>query len=209
MTSTPQHPKWDEFVSACRESVSKAEYLLRGHPELLEAKRSHNKETPLHWLAVENYLEAVAFLIGQGANVNTRGLSQTPLIDAASVGHAEMVSLLLAHGADARAADDIEGTGLHYVARNGHTENLRLAVMLLDAGADPNAANDLGETPLHCAARAGGEAALPIIRLLLERGADPNRLELAGRTPADMAAEEGHHELAAFLRDAASRARER
>ena len=60
-----RHPKYNEFLIACCSSFSKAEYLLRTHPELLEMKDAVG-ETPLHPLSIEDRCEAVEFLIKCG-----------------------------------------------------------------------------------------------------------------------------------------------
>lgn len=161
--STERHPKWNEFVIACCESQSKADYLLRGHPELLEARTGHTGETPLHYLAVESCLEAVAFLVERGADVNTQdSCGHTPLLDAASLDHGDMVRFLLAHGADPNLQNRSGEAPLHCVARSARENSALIARLLLNAGADPALVEICRDTPADIAA-AGGHKELAAI----------------------------------------------
>ena len=64
-------------------------------------------------------------------------------MEAALHGTAEMVELLLQHGADPQATNDDGVTALIWGA--GDADNVRL---LIEHGADPNARSKLGNTPL-------------------------------------------------------------
>ena len=64
-------------------------------------------------------------------------------------GHAAVVDLLLAAGANPGTADGEGQTPLHYAASCGHRAS---AERLLAAGADPGAADSEGETPVDMAA---------------------------------------------------------
>lgn len=102
----------------------------------------------------------------------------TGLHAAAKAGHADLVRLLLAHGADpnAREAGD-NTTALHWAAAGGHIDSVRA---LLDAGADVHGAGDVHLLDVIGWAtvfrpRDGGTAVEPsrrdLIALLIERGA--------------------------------------
>jgi ankyrin repeat protein len=94
------NPLFDQLVDAAVLDQPTAEQLLREHPELIHATNRLG-ETALHFLAVEDYAEGVAFLARHGAPVNARNDSQrTPLMEAAMVGATEVVRALLASGAD-------------------------------------------------------------------------------------------------------------
>ena len=96
-----------------------------------------------------------------------KGALTNPELDQRAV-----VSLLLARGADANAAEDDDGGGytpLHYA------ENVELSAMLLDAGANIDAR--AGEenfccTPLMTHAHEGHDKNYELVRLLVSRGAD-------------------------------------
>ena len=70
----------------------------------------------------------------------------TPLLEAASKGHKDVVKLLLDIGADPEKADSGEWTALHWAAYNKHEDVVKL---LLDRGAQPNKSSIYGSTPLH------------------------------------------------------------
>jgi uncharacterized protein len=116
---------------------------------------------------------------------------------AAHFGHASVVGLLIARGADirTRTSHGFANTPLHAAAAGRRCD---CAQILLEAGADANALDANAYTPLHIAA-AGGEVGL--IRLLLAHGAEPDARG-PGRTPMEMALERGEAEAAALLRTA-------
>ncbi|XP_012590285.1 PREDICTED: ankyrin repeat domain-containing protein 50 [Condylura cristata] len=111
----------------------------------------------------------------------------TPLLAAASMGHAAVVNALLFWGA---AVDSIDGEGrtvLSIAAAQGNVEVVRT---LLDRGLDENHRDDAGWTPLHMAAFEGHR---PICEALLEQGARANEMDNDGRIPSILAAQEGHY----------------
>jgi len=94
---------FDQLVDAAVLDQPAAELLLRQHPELIRATNRLG-ETALHFLAVENYPEGVAFLARHGAPVDARNEWQrTPLMEATMVGATQAVRQLLACGADPSA----------------------------------------------------------------------------------------------------------
>ncbi len=142
---------------------------------------------------------------------------------AASLGTNEALRILLeVVGLEATMVGPDGWTPLHYAAKEGHTETIRL---LVQAGANPNAIDANGRTPLHVAAGAGdAEATAMLIDLkaivqfpdvnknfpiheaaasgdlktfynFYNRGADLNLMDGTQRTPLQIAAGTG----AAFL----------
>lgn len=106
-----------------------------------------------------------------------------PLHRAALGGHAELVTILLDHGAhvDSRTRhatpDRARATALHWAAWAGRVE---AATVLLDRGARTDLLDHASLSPLHYAC-ANGQAACAA--LLGERGADLARRDERGRTP--------------------------
>ena len=135
--------------------------------------------------------------------VLTPALSSRLLFVAAGEGHAPMVKVLAARGADPtlrlhRLIGEVpmKATALHIAAREGHADAVKA---LLELGAPIGAGiDDGGLTPLHVAASEGRDLA---VSALLERGADRKiRDRRYDGTPADWAAAFGYHALAALLR---------
>ena len=115
----------------------------------------------------------VLSLIKQGTDVNTpQGDGVTALHWAARHGDAEMVTALVAAGANARATTTFGAfTALHLAAERGAASVVKA---LLAAGAPVDAATSTGATPLMLAAASGD---VGTIAALLDKGADVNARE--------------------------------
>lgn len=79
---------------------------------------------------------------GLGANVND-GSGRTALGVASMLGSAEVVELLLKHGADPDAPDSLKQTPLMWAVRYDHSPTVTL---LLRAGADPHRVDSTGHS---------------------------------------------------------------
>lgn len=85
---------------------SSAEKLLASEPSLIRATNQIG-ETVLHFLAVENDLEGVAWLAAHGADLNTRNEFGTPvLFEVADLGYKDLFTRLVTSGADLQAKDE-------------------------------------------------------------------------------------------------------
>ena len=104
------------------------------------------------------------------ANVEDRGMKGdcTPLMEAASSGHLEIVKLLISHCADVNSQSSSGNTPLMYACASGHSEIVRV---LLEANANVEDHNENGHTPLMEAASAGH---VEVAKILLEYGAGIN-----------------------------------
>ncbi|KAK8248578.1 hypothetical protein IWZ00DRAFT_297592 [Phyllosticta capitalensis] len=111
------------------------------------------------------------------------------LYEAAQIGDAGLVQLLLEFGADPSYRQQyqlIPGSGqtpLHIASYFGNGACVKL---LLEYGADFNARDNDGRTPLHSALRVTSE---PCLMLLLDAGAELNALSNQNKTPLDEAKE--------------------
>ena len=147
-------------------------------------------ETPLMTCAKTGSADAVRLLVEYGAGVNAKepAQNQTALMWAAAERHPNVVKALIESHADLKAHTKQGFTAMHFAARVGDLESIKL---LLAAGVDVNILTQAeseggarnsggsGYTPLLVAAmRAQVETAL----YLLDHGADPNILA-AGITP--------------------------
>ena len=141
------------LIAALFSSVEDGVKMLREYPQLLHAKTDRG-ESALHWMAVENQVDAVKFLLSRGAAADEPANNgDTPLMSAATLGHEEICAALIRAGANVNAADENEDTVLHHAAQTG---KVAVIAMLVAAGANPRAINTVNETP--------GDRALPRLR---------------------------------------------
>ncbi|MGB8432938.1 MAG: ankyrin repeat domain-containing protein, partial [Burkholderiales bacterium] len=149
--------------------------------------------TELWWAAREGRVEDVGRLIAQVENPNARDVDdEGPLHAGVRGGHAKVVEVLIAYGADVRAANRYGATPLHIAIDASQPE---IARVLLTSGADVNARDMFGTMPLHQAALAGNRE---LAALLLEHGADATA-RYRRRTPAQLAELAGNATLATWL----------
>jgi ankyrin repeat protein len=96
--------KWDPrliaLMRAAEEGLDSARKLVEADSAILDL-RTGLGETALHYLAVENRVEAVQRLIDLGASVNvTNKFGRTPLQEAKYIGASDVVAVLTRAGAD-------------------------------------------------------------------------------------------------------------
>ena len=135
--------------------------------------------TPLH-IAVGQFesVEVVRVLLEANASIAADAYGLTPLHMASD---AEIVSALLAAGADIHALALDGRTPLHGIAAGGTPGAVN---SLLAAGANIEARDGAGETPLHHAAASG---TVGTIKALLAAGADITTRNAEGVTPPEIA----------------------
>ena len=138
------------------------------------------KDNSLHTAAACGDLQKVEALFENGENINAGGMyGCTPLYCAALQGQNEVVSYLLAKGADPNIGAGWKGndTPLHVAARNG---NLACVQLLLSHGVPVDIQNGTKQTPLFLAA----EFLHPdVVAGLLDHGANANATAKGGATP--------------------------
>jgi hypothetical protein len=91
----------------------------------------------------------------------------TALYYAAVCEHADIVKLLLDHGADANTQDEQGWSAVYMASMYGCTE---VVEMLIRKGADPNSTDNDGKTAIHIAVQ---YKRVETVRALLDLGADP------------------------------------
>ncbi|MDO5465331.1 MAG: ankyrin repeat domain-containing protein, partial [Akkermansia sp.] len=117
------------------------------------------------------------------------------LIKCAKEDKTELVSLLIAAGADINAVDECGDTPLYWATFNGHSECVKL--LLAAPGIDVNKAVGFGITPLQLAAYNGHSECVKL--LLAAPGIDVNKADKNGTTPIGRAAKNGHSECVKLL----------
>ena len=116
--------------------TQRMEELLTGNRSLVSAV-STDGWTPLHLAGIfSGKGDAARLLLNKGASATARSTNQmanTPLHAAAAGKHADLVKLLIEHGANANARQHGGWAPLHSAAQNGDLES---AHALINAGAD-------------------------------------------------------------------------
>ena len=146
---------------------------------------------PIINAAANGYLDSVALLIKNGANVNVReGLTRsTPLHAAIATATAplpdemeqKIIKLLLENKALVDTTDKMGVTPLAKSANNGRIEAFKL---LLNAGANFEIKDNNGMSAMHHAASKGYHE---IVKILIERKMSVNELSNNNETPLDLA----------------------
>ena len=135
---------------------------------------NHVRWTPLCVAIYKDHPDIALLLLERGANMETRSSqAQTPLYIASSRGFAEVVRLLINHGADVDVeCDDLDEdsekvrwTPLHAAIYKDHPD---IALLLLERGANTKTRSS-HQTPLYMASSRGFTE---VVRLLIDRGAD-------------------------------------
>lgn len=166
-------------------------WLERGAPaDLLPAADDRDQRTLPMLAAVLGDLRLLRALIARGVDLNRVHAGLTPLLAATRDswhGRADAVVMLLANGANPRAADAEGNTPLHHAARS---TDPAVAAALLDAGAERDVLNAEGYSPLAIACAVGNWR---LARLLLDGGARP---EPEHGVPALVAAAGGEDDAA-------------
>lgn len=183
----------ERLIRAFFSSISEGLRLLDEEPKLIVARNGLG-ETALHYLAVENQIDAARTLVTRGADVNTLSdVGGTPLSEAASLGYVDLVKYLLSVGARLKVDGQHEPT-IHQAVRSGKPEMVKL---ILEAGAEVNEIASLDETPLHLAAEEDANA--EIVRILVAAGADLQAMRIFDETPLAVAQRTGAAKVAQEL----------
>ncbi|KAK3638386.1 palmitoyltransferase akr1 [Elasticomyces elasticus] len=146
--------------------------------------------TALHWAAINGHHALCHFLIQSGADVNARGgdAQATPVLWASKRCHLQIVSLLLANGADPLLKDDQGYNLLHSATLDGNIYQLVLLLHQPDLPVD--VPDSQGHTSLMWAAYKGFGACVDI---LLRWGANVHAIDEMGFTALHWALVKGNY----------------
>jgi ankyrin repeat protein len=164
--------------------------------------RDDADRTALHHATEGNHVAAALALIEAGADVNASdgaSIDHTPYLMAGARGYLEILSPMLAHGADLASTNGYGGTALIPACERGFVEVVRV---LIEAGTELDHVNRLGWTALLEAIilSDGGPPHQRIVAMLLEAGADPGLADRDGVTPLTHAEARGFDAIAAIIR---------
>ncbi|MEK6668894.1 MAG: ankyrin repeat domain-containing protein [Pseudomonadota bacterium] len=115
------HERWYSLRDViCAKDLDHATSLLAQEPSLLHLTNSIG-ETVLHFLAVENVAEGVAWLHARGAELDVKNKFGTPaLFEVASLGYIELFTWFLKHGANVHARDADEQDIVQHLLEQGN-----------------------------------------------------------------------------------------
>ncbi|KAI2681643.1 hypothetical protein DTO027I6_4830 [Penicillium roqueforti] len=173
-------------------------YILL-NPFLYAYNVREHQGSALHWAATQGIVRAAQESLQQGAEIESRDweTQNPPLILAAYYGHADMVTFLLAQGADpyAESGGRTQDAITSAVLRN----KTAVAEILLDSGIDANRTDYRGSSLLHLAAESSPLSLKAVVRILIERGANLESRNELSQTPLQVACKSGSVEVARCL----------
>ncbi|KAK2168336.1 hypothetical protein LSH36_18g11057 [Paralvinella palmiformis] len=179
--SCPTHP--EQTYNILKKVLQKISSERQVNFENFVNKRSNMSDgltgyTALHHAVAAKDIQCVSLLLEYGAKPNIRsGFSlRTPLMEAASKGHVEIMDLLLQHNAHVYTVDKVGQTALIYAAQCGRLNCLK---KLIEAKCNVNAQNYTGNSALMQAAWNGHT---DCIRVLLDAKADVYSTDFLGRS---------------------------
>jgi ankyrin repeat protein len=138
--------------------------------------------------------EAIALIEQAGINL-LDGEARTPLIHSAISGKMEILSWLLANGADIDHQDRDGRTALHYAVS---VKRVDMVTELLERGADVHLSDVHGNAPLWRAVF-DAKGKYDLVELLLSHKANPNSKNRSNASPLDFAHRIGDDRLASLL----------
>lgn len=148
-----------------------------------------NGETFLYSENEENNIEAIMSLIINGVNID-----ENLLHVAASMGHVNVMKLLLENGFDADQATDGSLRPIHLAAQNGHLEAMKLLLEMTEVTID--AKTHSGATALYLASLNGHSEA---VQYLITKGAKVNEALKYGESPLWAASLNDHTDVMKIL----------
>ena len=178
--------------------------LLKGvEPDQLKSllnAKSTDGFAPIHYAARTRRatrLKTAKALLDGGADPNSAsGASRnkvSPMHIAASVGHLDVLELLVSRGGNPLKGDKLGRSPLIHASLNGHAH---VVAYLLKIGVQVEACDTSDNRAVHYAAAYGWDDCLD---LLLEAGADPDAKNSWKTSPLSVAVQKGRHRVSAKL----------
>jgi ankyrin repeat protein len=160
------------------------------------SSRTDYGTTALHWAASAGNIDLMNFLIGLGADLDAKTLTQeTVLHCAARAGKERAVEMLVSDVEDVNPKDADGWTPLHYATQRNYTATVE--VLLGDPRISVNCKDQSGWTAVHIAVKNGN---MDLVRMLLAMpDADINQPDNGGWTLLHLAAKSGSVKLVDLL----------
>src|ERR1700743_1661266 len=119
----PKSPEWIELRALVVERRFEEAAALLARPPSLRFAVDGMGETVLHYLAVENDLQGVAWLASQGFDINTRNEFGTPVVfEVAQLDYRDLLQWFISNSANLKCRDG-EGKNIKdYVLEFGREE---------------------------------------------------------------------------------------
>ncbi|XP_037909760.1 ankyrin repeat and KH domain-containing protein mask isoform X3 [Hermetia illucens] len=185
------------LIAACNDNdVTTVRQLLGKNSNIPINESTEDGESLLSMACSAGYYELAQVLLAMSAaQVEDKGQKEcTPLMEAASAGHVDIIRLLISHNADVNAQCATGNTPLMFACAGGHVEAVK---ELLKHGANVEDQNENGHTPLMEAASAGH---VEVAKVLLEHGAGINTHSNEFKESAlTLACYKGHLNMVRFL----------
>ncbi|VDI07446.1 Hypothetical predicted protein [Mytilus galloprovincialis] len=179
---------------ACLSNRLEVIKVLINHGYYIDSIEKEKQQTCLSVASYHAYASIVAFLVENGANVNTKSyIGNTPLMLAAAKGHLDIVHYLIEHKAGVNIQNNKGSTSLSLASSKGFCE---IATYLIKHGASVNTQNNIGNTPLILAAL---KYHLNIIMILIENKADLNIRNDKGSACLSVASGKGLDKIVTYL----------
>lgn len=125
---------FEQLINAVVKNKTLAEQLILKNPASVDVRNGIG-ETVLHYLAVENQIEDVAWLIEHGSPINTvNDFGDTPLSESASLGYYDLCEFLLNEGADPRVKNPEGDTALSEAAISDQHNVVELLLGYIKSG---------------------------------------------------------------------------
>ena len=181
------------FLAAANGDIHLLQLLIENGANL--GLTDSNGETVAHKAARNGHADIIALLAEQHLSIldipNNDGC--TPIYLAVSCGYAEVVTLLIKHGANQDTSIYDSEPLIHTATRYGYTVIISI---LAGSGANLNAQNRYGETPAYVAVDKGE---VPALEELAKLGANLDIPDNQGRTPAHIAIQHGRSDALTIL----------
>ena len=157
----------------------------------IDELKGENGDSLLTIAADRAQLEMVELLVQRNAEINKASKDgSTPLLRACECGAADIVRILVDHGAKVDVlSEELQVTPVHFAARHC---GLNTVSFLRSHGGDLHARSKNGWTPLHYASQTGN---LDTVKYLIDNGSDIYAKTISGRHPTHQAAQFGSHEV--------------